>query len=112
MWLMLQHSSPEDFVVATGESRSVREFLAAAGEYAGVDWQAHVATDARYFRPTEVDFLKGDAEKAKRLLGWEPEIGFTELVRSMVENDLELARQEETLVHAGHKVAPRGNAHV
>ena len=112
MWLMLQHSSPDDFVVATGGNYSVRDFLEVAARYAGVDWRVHVETDPRYFRPTEVDSLQGDASKAKRLLGWEPEVSFEALVKSMVEHDLEIARQEQTLVLAGHNIAPRGGAHV
>ncbi len=111
MWMMLQHGEPGDFVVATGGSHSVREFLELASAYASVDYRTCVATDPRYFRPTEVDSLEGDATKARRVLGWEPEIGFEELVRTMVEHDLELARQELTLVRAGHKVTPRGGAH-
>jgi GDPmannose 4,6-dehydratase len=105
MWLMLQHPSPDDFVVATGQSHSVSEFLDVAGSYAEVEWRSHVVVDPRYFRPTEVDFLKGDPSKAERLLGWRPTISFEDLVISMVENDLELARQEQTLIRGGHKVA-------
>lgn len=112
MWLMLQHESPEDFVIASGESHSVREFLELAAEIAGVDWTECVVTDPRYFRPTEVDFLQGDASRARRVLGWKPEISFRELVLSMVEHDLELARQEKMLAEAGHRVTPRGGAHV
>src|SRR3984893_14231510 len=83
MWMMLQHDSPGDYVVATGESHSVREFLDLAASFAGVNWKSYVETDPRYFRPTEVDFLQGDASKARRILGWQPEISFQELVRSM-----------------------------
>ena len=104
MWLMLQYPRPDDFVVATGQSHSVRDFLDAASCCAGVDWQSHVEIDPRYYRPAEVDFLQGDARKAQRLLGWRPAIGFEELVSSMVENDMELARQEQTLIRGGHKV--------
>jgi len=111
MWLMLQHSSPQDFVVATGHSHSVREFLELAGEYAGVDWKKHVELDPRYLRPTEVDHLRGDASKTRELLGWKPEIRFEELVRCMVEGDVELALQEQTLMRAGHRIAPRGRVH-
>jgi GDPmannose 4,6-dehydratase len=110
MWLMLQQDSPDDFVVATGANRSVRDFLDLAASYTGVDWRSCVENDPRYFRPTEVDALQGDPSKAQRVLGWQAEISFEELVRSMVENDLELARQEVTLVRAGHRVAPRGGA--
>jgi len=108
---MLQHDSPDDFVVATGGNYSVRDFLELAADYAGVDWKQCVEKDPRYFRPTEVDSLQGDASKARRLLGWKPEIGFEELVKSMVECDMELGRQELTLLRAGHQVPLRGGAH-
>jgi len=111
MWLMLQQGSPGDYVVATGESRSVREFLDLAASLAGVNWKSCVEVDPRYFRPTEVHFLQGDASKARQTLGWQPEISFEELVRSMVERDLELACQEQTLLQAGHQIHPRGRAH-
>jgi len=111
MWLMLQQDAPDDFVVATGAIRSVRDFLDLAASYAGVNWRTCVEKDPRYFRPTEVDALQGDPSKARRVLGWKPEISFEDMVRSMIENDLELARQEVTLVRAGHRVAPRGGAH-
>jgi GDPmannose 4,6-dehydratase len=111
MWLMLQQESPDDYVVATGGNHSVRDFLELAAHHAGVDWKRCVEKDPRYFRPTEVDSLQGDASKARRVLGWQPEITFEELVRSMVEHDMELARQEQTLLNAGHAVSPRGNAH-
>ena len=110
MWMMLQHSEPDDFVIATGVNYSVRDFLELAAGYAGIDWRSCVEKDPRYLRPTEVDSLQGDAGKARRVLGWRPEIAFETLVRSMVEHDLELAQQELTLVRAGHKVAPRGGA--
>jgi GDPmannose 4,6-dehydratase len=108
MWLMLQQDSPDDYVIATGESHSVRDFLDLAAGFAGLDWKDCVESDSRYFRPTEVEFLQGDASKAHRILRWQPEISFEELVRSMVEVDLELARQEHTLLKAGHNVVPRG----
>ena len=111
MWLMLQQDSPSDYVVATGESHSVREFLDLAASFAGVNWHQCVEKDHRYFRPTEVDFLQGDASKARRTLGWKPEISFEELVRSMMESDLELARQEHTLLTAGHQVTLRGRVY-
>ena len=102
---MLQQESPDDYVIATGESHSVQEFLELAAEICGVDWKKHVAIDARYFRPTEVDSLCGDASKARRNLGWRPKVNFPELVRRMVEYDMELARQEQTLLRAGHTCA-------
>jgi GDPmannose 4,6-dehydratase len=111
MWLMLQQGTPDDYVVATGQSYSVREFLDLAADVAGVDWKVCVQEDPRYLRPTEVVALQGDARKARHLLSWQPEVTFQELVRSMVEHDLELARQEQTLLRAGHRVAPRGVAY-
>ena len=108
MWLMLQHPSPGDFVIATGESHSVRDFLDLAAAHCGLDWTEHVEQDARYFRPTEVDFLLGDGSKANSALGWKPRVTFDELVRMMVDHDMEVARQETTLVAAGHKVMRSG----
>lgn len=111
MWLMLQAPEPDDYVVSTGESHSVREFLNLAGEYCGLDWTQYVETDPRYFRPTEVDYLMGDSSKARRMLDWKPKVRFEDLVRLMVEHDIELAQQELTLATAGHKVVVRGMAH-
>jgi GDPmannose 4,6-dehydratase len=111
MWLMLQQPEPDDFVIATGESHSVREFLDVAGECYELDWKKYVETDPRYFRPTEVDYLLGDPTKAKKILGWQPKITFEELVRIMVEHDWDLARQELTLNKAGHRVVTRGVSH-
>ncbi len=88
MWLMLQQPEPDDFVVATGEMHSVREFVELAFALVGRDWQEFVEIDPRYFRPTEVDELRGDASKAREQLGWRPRTTFTELVRLMVEADL------------------------
>ena len=105
MWLMLQQDTPDDFVVATGEAYSVRDFVEAAFGHAGLDWKDFVAIDSRYMRPTEVDFLLGDASKANRVLGWRPRVSFTELVRMMVEGDMELARREATLLKAGHAIS-------
>ncbi len=102
MWTMLQQDEPDDYVIATGQTRSVREFAEAAFAHAGLDWQAHVAFDPRYLRPAEVDLLLGDATKARTRLGWTPTTTFDELVRRMVEHDLELARRERTLTDAGH----------
>ena len=89
MWLMLQQETPDDYVLATGETHSVREFLEAAFAQVDLDWRQYVEIDPRYFRPTEVDVLLGDASKARRLLGWEPQVSFGELVRLMVEADLQ-----------------------
>jgi GDPmannose 4,6-dehydratase len=111
MWLMLQQPSPDDYVIATGESHSVRDFLDIAGSYSGVDWERCVELDPRYLRPTEVDFLQGDSSKARAMLGWKPRVSFQELVRMMVDHDLELAKQEKTLAEAGHKIVQRGLSH-
>ncbi len=94
MWQMLQQPEADDYVIATGETHSVREFLEAAFSYAGLDWQKHVEIDPRYFRPAEVDLLVGDATKARERLGWEPRVRFEELVRRMVDADFALARRE------------------
>jgi GDPmannose 4,6-dehydratase len=93
MWLMLQQEKPDDYVIATGETHSVREFLEAAFAHAGLDWRKHVEIDQRYFRPAEVDLLIGDARKAKRQLSWEPKTKFAELVQLMVDADIELLRR-------------------
>lgn len=89
MWLMLQQPRPDDFVIATGESHSVREFLDEAGYYLGLDWEPHILIDPRYFRPSEVDLLLGDASKARRTLGWEAKTKFRELVHLMINAELE-----------------------
>lgn len=87
MWRMLQNPA-NDFVVATGEMHSVKEFLDAAFGHVGLRWQDYVRTDPRFFRPAEVDALQGDATKARQLLGWQPQTSFTDLAREMVEADL------------------------
>jgi GDPmannose 4,6-dehydratase len=94
MWLMLQQDQPDDYVVATGETHSVREFCALTFALLGLDWQQYVEHDSRYERPSEVDLLIGDSAKAKRCLGWEPKVRFQQLVQIMVEADLELAKRE------------------
>ncbi len=88
MWMIVQHAAPDDFVIATGESHSVREFLDEAFGHLDLDWTRHVELDPRLLRPAEVDYLKGDASKARRLLGWAPEVDFRGLVAMMVEADL------------------------
>jgi GDPmannose 4,6-dehydratase len=90
MWLMLQQERPEDYVIGTGETHSVKEFLEEVFNYAGLDWQKYIKIDPRYFRPTEVEILLADASKAKRELGWRPRITFKELVKIMVDSDMEL----------------------
>jgi GDPmannose 4,6-dehydratase len=94
MWLMLQQDEPGDYVVATNETHSVRDFCAEAFGLLGLDWQKHVQFDARYERPSEVDLLIGDPAKAKRQLGWEPKVHFKDLVKIMIDADLELAKRE------------------
>lgn len=92
MWLMMQQAEPDDYVLATGETHSVREFLDLAFDYAKLDWKKYVEIDPRYFRPAEVDLLLGDSSKARKQLGWKPKVSFPELVRMMVDADLELVR--------------------
>ena len=94
MWLMLQQEEPGDYVVATNETHSVRDFCVEAFGLLGLDWQQYVQFDARYERPSEVDLLIGDPAKAKRVLGWEPKVRFKDLVKIMIEADLELAKRE------------------
>ncbi|GAC1393310.1 MAG: GDP-mannose 4,6-dehydratase [Polyangiales bacterium] len=88
MWLMMQQEKPDDFVVATGETHSVREFIEEAFSYQGLDWKQYVVVDPKYLRPADVELLLGDPTKAIRALGWKPKVGFQELVRLMVDHDL------------------------
>ena len=97
MWLMLQQEKADDYVIATGETHSVREFIDEAFSYLGLDWRKHLEIDKRYYRPAEVDLLIGDASKAKRKLGWAPKKKFKELVRLMVDADSELADKEASM---------------
>ena len=94
MWLMLQQDEPDDYVIATGKSHSIRDFLDIAFGLLDLDWHAYVKTNAYYYRASEVDYLMGDNAKAKRQLGWEPKIDFAALVSLMVEHDLDLAERE------------------
>ena len=94
MWMMLQQDNPDDYVIATGETHSIREFLELCFEHAGLDWEKHVEIDPRYFRPAEVDVLIGDASKAKKELGWTPKTTFAELVRLMTDADIALLAHE------------------
>jgi GDPmannose 4,6-dehydratase len=94
MWLMLQQDEPDDFVIATGKSHTIREFAQLAFAHVDLDWEEHVRVDPRYFRPAEVNYLCGDASKAKRMLGWEPRTSLPELVRIMVEADVQLLEDE------------------
>ncbi|RYG84099.1 MAG: GDP-mannose 4,6-dehydratase, partial [Alphaproteobacteria bacterium] len=120
MWLMLQQDEPEDFVVATGVQHSVREFVTIAGKELGIDisWQGEgldetgcdpsgrpiVRVDPRYFRPSEVETLLGDATKAKQKLGWEPKTSFAELVTEMVREDLKSAERDQLVKRHGYQV--------
>lgn len=94
MWLMLQQEQPDDYVIATGETHSVREFLEEAFSCAGLNWEEYVKIDPRYFRPSEVELLIGDASKAKARLGWEPKVHFKELVRLMVDADINILQRK------------------
>jgi GDPmannose 4,6-dehydratase len=106
IWMMLQREKPEDFVIATGETHSVREFLEEAFTYQGLDWQKYVEIDPKYYRPTEVDVLLGDASKARNKLGWKPKVTFKELVRLMVDSDMESESRNtsEQLKKGAHEV--------
>ena len=95
MWLMLQQEKPDDYVIATGETHSVREFLEAAFGHAGLDWRKYVDIDPRYYRPAEVDLLIGDATKARKQLGWSPKTSFQDLVRLMVDADIKLLKDHQ-----------------
>ncbi len=95
MWLMLQQKKADDYVIATGETFTVRHFLETAFGYAGLDYKKHVKFDARYLRPSEVDYLKGDPSKARRVFGWKHQTSFEALVKRMVDHDLEMARREK-----------------
>ena len=107
MWLMLQQDKPDDYVVATGESISIRDFLGLTFGQLDLDWQEFVEIDPRYFRPAEVDHLEGDANKGRRILGWEPKTNIRALTAMMVDSDLKLARRELVLREAGHEEIPR-----
>ena len=101
MWLMLQQDKPDDYVIATGETHSVREFVEKVFSKLNLDYNKHVEVDSRYFRPTEVDVLLGDSTKARNLLGWKPKVSFEKLIDMMIAADLELAKKEKTLIEAG-----------
>jgi len=102
MWLMLQQEKPDDFVIATGQTHPIRQWLDVVFGRLGLDWKKHVETDQRYFRPAEVDLLLGDASKAARVLGWRPTVTFRELAAMMTDADLELAQRERLLKDHGH----------
>ena len=94
MWMMLQQDTPDDYVLATGVTRSIRDLLNEAFKVVGItDWEPYVTKDLKFFRPAEVDVLKGDASKAKRILGWEPKTSFSEMIKRMVEHDIKLLKK-------------------
>jgi GDPmannose 4,6-dehydratase len=110
MWLMLQQPQPDDYVVGTGETHSVRELVELAFAELDLDWRQYVEIDPRYLRPTEVDVLQSDAAKARRILDWRPRVGFVDLIKMMTAHDLDLARRERTLKLAGYDGPARGSA--
>ena len=107
---MLQQDRPDDYVIATGESHSVRELVELAFAEAGLDWRKHVETDLRYLRPTEVDGARGRCVEGAPAARWRPRVGFPALVRMMVRHDVDLARRERTLKSAGYVEPTRGAA--
>src|SRR5579862_8320890 len=110
MWLTLQQTQPDDYVVSTGDAHTVHELVELAFSEVELDWKQYVEIDSRYFRPTEVDALQGDASKARQRLGWQPRVGFKDLVKMMVKHDLELAKREAILRSAGYDGPARGLA--
>jgi GDPmannose 4,6-dehydratase len=94
MWMMLQGKEPVDYVIGTGEAHSVEEFVQIAFSHVGLDWQRHVVIDPEFYRPAEVDLLLADPSKARRELGWQPEMSFSDLVKHMVESDLSLLSEQ------------------
>ena len=101
MWLMMQHEHPDDWVLATGQSHSVREFLRLAFKSVDMNWEEHVETSSMYERPNEVNHLLGDSTKAQNLLGWKPKTSFEDLVKMMVESDMKIAQREKVLLEKG-----------
>ena len=108
MWLMLQQEKPDDYVIATGETHSVREFVENVFAKLDMDYRDYVEIDSKYFRPTEVDVLLGDSTKAQKALGWKPKVTFEKLVEMMIATDMEMANKEKTLLDAGYSC---GNNH-
>ena len=101
MWLMMQHEKPDDWVLATGETHTVEEFVTTAFSFVNLEWKNFVKTNKKFYRPNEVNHLLGDSSKAKKILGWEPKVSFKQLVEMMVESDLKLANQEKILIEKG-----------
>jgi GDPmannose 4,6-dehydratase len=111
MWMMLQQDQADDYVIATGETRSVGEFLNEAAACLDLDWQQYVEIDPRYFRPAEVDLLLGDSSKARNAFGWQPRTSFRQLVQMMVDGDMALAQREALHTSTlGAQVTPAGSA--
>jgi GDPmannose 4,6-dehydratase len=106
MWRMLQQDEPDDYVIATGEMHSVRDFLEEAASHLGMDWEKHVEIDPKYYRPAEVDALQGDPSKAREKLGWEPKVTFKELVQIMIDADVKAI--EDQLAGRGVRTGERG----
>jgi GDPmannose 4,6-dehydratase len=98
MWMMLQHKEPDDYVICTGKTHSVREFCQKAFSYIGLDYKKYVVSDPKFFRPAEVDILEGDYSKAKRILGWEPTITFDQLIVEMINHDIEYLNKKKVLL--------------
>ena len=101
MWLMKQHDTPEDWVLATGNTKTVREFAEAAFNVVGLNWEDYVESSEKYYRPNEVDYLLGDSSKARKILGWKPEVNFEGLVQLMVEEDITEAKKDLSLINEG-----------
>ena len=101
MWMMLQHDKPDDWVLATGETYTVKEFLMEAFDAVNLDWKEYVETSKKYYRPNEVNYLLGDSKKAQKELGWKPETSFKNLVKMMVDSDIQLAKREQVLIKEG-----------
>jgi GDPmannose 4,6-dehydratase len=101
MYLMMQHDTPDDWVLATGETHTVKEFAKLAFDEVGLDWEKYILTSEKYSRPNEVHHLLGNPKKAKKELGWSPDTSFPELIKIMVQNDLELAEKEKVLIEKG-----------
>jgi GDPmannose 4,6-dehydratase len=111
MWMMLQQDKADDYVIATGETRSVGDFLNEAASCLDLDWREHVEIDPRYFRPAEVDLLLGDSGKARAAFGWQPRTSFRQLVQLMVDGDMALAQREAmTAATSGAQITPAGSA--
>ena len=101
MWMMLQHDTPDDWVLATGKTKTVREFAEAAFNVVGLNWEDYVESSEKYYRPNEVDYLLGDSRKARKTLGWKPEVNFEGLVQLMVEEDITEAKKDLSLINEG-----------